>query len=82
LILSEIKWFWYFECPVFVHSRYLNFTFSFLIVLYYFFQDEKDKQLQEKELELRRMQEMVAAMQEQIKQQSVSSLQSLVSNHQ
>ena len=42
--------------------------------------DEKDKQLQEKEAELRRMQEMVAAMQEQIKQQSVSSLQSLVSN--
>ena len=42
--------------------------------------DEKDKQLLEKEAELRRMQEMVAAMQEQIKQQSVSSLQSLVSN--
>ena len=42
--------------------------------------DEKDKQLQEKEAELRRMQEMVAAMQEQIKQQSVASLQSLVSN--
>ena len=47
-----------------------------------FLQDEKDKQLQEKEIELRRMQEIVAAMQEQIKQQSVSSLQSLVSNQQ
>ena len=36
--------------------------------------DDKDKQLQEKEAELRRMQEMVAAMQRQIKQQSQSSL--------
>ena len=36
--------------------------------------DDKDKQLQEKEAELRRMQEMVAAMQMQIKQQSQTSL--------
>ena len=39
--------------------------------------DEKDKQLQEKEAELRRMQEMVAQMQAQIKQQSQTSLASL-----
>lgn len=39
--------------------------------------DEKDKQLQEKEAELRRMQEMVAAMQKQIKQQSQTSLASV-----
>lgn len=42
--------------------------------------DEKDKQLQEKEAELRRMQEMVAAMQQQIKQQSQTSLASLATN--
>ena len=39
--------------------------------------DEKDKQLQEKEAELKRMQEMVAQMQMQIKQQSQTSLASL-----
>ncbi|XP_059094852.1 septin-1-like isoform X2 [Tigriopus californicus] len=42
--------------------------------------DEKDKQLQEKELELKRMQEMVAAMQQQIKQQSQTSLASLATS--
>lgn len=39
--------------------------------------DDKDKQLQEKEAELRRMQEMLASMQQQIKQQSHTSLQSV-----
>jgi len=39
--------------------------------------DDKDKQLQEKEAELRRMQEMVAQMQRQIKQQSQTSLASV-----
>jgi septin 2 len=39
--------------------------------------DDKDKQLQEKEAELRRMQVMVAAMQQQIKQQSQTSLASV-----
>ncbi len=43
--------------------------------------DDKDRQLQEKEAELRRMQEMVAAMQQQIKQQSMTSLQSVVTDH-
>jgi len=43
-------------------------------------QDDKDKQLQEKEAELRRMQEMVAAMQKQINQQSQTSLASLAAN--
>ena len=38
--------------------------------------DDKDKQLQEKEAELKRMQEMVAQMQQQIKQQSKTSLAS------
>ena len=38
--------------------------------------DEKDKQLQEKEAELKRMQEMLAQMQQQIKQQSKTSLAS------
>lgn len=41
--------------------------------------DDKERKLREKEAELKRMQEMVAAMQEQIKQQSQSSLQNLVS---
>ncbi|XP_040583061.1 septin-1 isoform X2 [Lepeophtheirus salmonis] len=39
--------------------------------------DEKDKKLMEKEAELKRMQELMAAMQQQIKQQSQTSLQSL-----
>ena len=39
--------------------------------------DDKDKQLQEKEAELRRMQEMVAQMRRQIKQQSQTSLASV-----
>ena len=39
--------------------------------------DDKDKQLQEKEAELRRMQEMLASMQQQIKQQSAASLVSV-----
>jgi len=43
--------------------------------------DDKDKQLQEKEAELRRMQEMVAAMQQQIKQQSQTSLANLASTN-
>ena len=43
--------------------------------------DDKDKQLQEKEAELRRMQEMVAAMQQQIKQQSQTSLASLATTN-
>ena len=43
--------------------------------------DEKDKQLQEKEAELRRMQEMVAAMQKQINQQSQTSLASLATTN-
>jgi len=43
--------------------------------------DDKDKQLQEKEAELRRMQEMVAAMQKQIKEQSTASLASLATTN-
>jgi len=43
--------------------------------------DDKDKQLQEKEAELRRMQEMVAAMQKQIKQQSQTSLASMATSN-
>jgi len=43
--------------------------------------DDKDKQLQEKETELRRMQEMVAAMQQQIKQQSTISLASMATTN-
>ena len=43
-------------------------------------EDEKEKKLREKDAELKRMQEMVAAMQEQIKQQSQTSLPSLVAN--
>jgi len=43
--------------------------------------DDKDKQLQEKEAELRRMQEMVAAMQQQIKQQSTASLASMATTN-
>ena len=43
--------------------------------------DDKDKQLQEKEAELRRMQEMVAAMQRQIKQQSQTSLAGVASSN-
>lgn len=43
--------------------------------------DDKDKQLQEKEAELRRMQEMVAAMQQQIKQQSTISLASMATTN-
>merc|ERR1711874_134038 len=43
--------------------------------------DDKDKQLQEKEAELRRMQEMVAAMQQQIKQQSQTSLASMATTN-
>jgi septin 2 len=39
---------------------------------------DKDRALMEKEVELRKMQEMVAQMQQQIKQQSVTSLASLV----
>lgn len=42
--------------------------------------DEKDKQLLEKETELKRMQDMVAKMQQQIKQQSVSSLVSVATS--
>ena len=41
-------------------------------------EDEKERKLREKDAELKRMQEMVAAMQEQIKQQSQTSLPSLV----
>merc|ERR1719350_1345432 len=37
-------------------------------------EDEKERKLREKDAELKRMQEMVAAMQEQIKQQSQTSL--------
>lgn len=43
-------------------------------------EDEKEKKLREKDAELKRMQEMVAAMQEQIKQQSQTSLPSLANN--
>eukprot|EP00096_Caligus_rogercresseyi_P006709 TRINITY_DN2344_c0_g1_i13.p1 TRINITY_DN2344_c0_g1~~TRINITY_DN2344_c0_g1_i13.p1 ORF type:complete len:369 (-),score=155.62 TRINITY_DN2344_c0_g1_i13:1236-2342(-) len=43
--------------------------------------DDKDKKLMEKEAELKRMQEMVAAMQMQIKQQSQTSLQNLTDHH-
>ena len=43
-------------------------------------EDDKEKKLREKDAELKRMQEMVAAMQEQIKQQSQTSLPSLVAN--
>ena len=43
--------------------------------------DDKDKILQEKEAELRRMQEMVAAMQKQIKQQSQTSLASMATTN-
>ncbi len=39
--------------------------------------DDKDRQLLEKEAELKRMQEMVAKMQQQIKQQSQASLASV-----
>jgi len=42
--------------------------------------DEKERKLREKDAELKRMQEMVAAMQEQIKQQSQTSLPSLANN--
>merc|ERR1712088_787554 len=43
--------------------------------------DDKDKQLQEKEAELKRMQEMVAQMQQQIKQQSQTSLASVATSN-
>merc|ERR1712076_367423 len=43
-------------------------------------EDEKEEKLREKDAELKRMQEMVAAMQEQIKQQSQTSLPSLANN--
>lgn len=43
-------------------------------------EDEKERKLREKDAELKRMQEMVAAMQEQIKQQSQTSLPSLANN--
>jgi len=43
-------------------------------------EDEKERKLREKDAELKRMQEMVAAMQEQIKQQSQTNLPSLANN--
>ena len=43
-------------------------------------EDEKERKLREKDAELKRMQEMVAAMQAQIKQQSQTSLPSLGNN--
>ena len=43
-------------------------------------EDEKERKLREKDAELKRMQEMVAAMQAQIKQQSQTSLPSLANN--
>jgi septin 2 len=43
-------------------------------------EDEKERKLREKDAELKRMQEMVAAMQEQIKQQSQTSLPSLANS--
>jgi hypothetical protein len=43
-------------------------------------EDEKERKLREKDVELKRMQEMVAAMQAQIKQQSQTNLPSLANN--
>ena len=43
-------------------------------------EDEKERKLREKDAELKRMQEMVAAMQEQIKQQSQTNLPSLANS--